>query len=120
MGLQIVEEDTLCPVCECTYDVMGDHFVTCKGNNDLVRKHDALRDVLYTANCFAALAPKKEMPSLIPGSFSRPDDIYLSCWSLGKPAILNAFVISPVQVLKFEEAGGYPTVIFSSQGTTET
>ena len=58
-------------------DVMGDHYVTCRGNGDLIRKHDALRDVLYTATCSAALAPKKEMSSLIPGSLSCPADIYL-------------------------------------------
>ena len=118
LGLQIVEEDTLCAVCGCTSDVMGDHYVTCRGNGDLIRKHDALRDVLYTAACSAALAPKKEMPALIPGSLSRPADIYLPCWSRGKPAALDVSVISPVQALTVEEAAvtqGYSLAVREQQ-----
>ena len=83
LGLQIVEEDMFCPVCGGTSDVMGDHCMTCRGNGDPIRKHDALLDVLYKAACSAALAPKKKMLSLISGSLSHPTDIYLPCWSQG-------------------------------------
>ena len=37
LGLQIVKEDMLCPICGCTTDVMRDHYMTCRGNGDLIR-----------------------------------------------------------------------------------
>ena len=90
MGLQIVEEDRLCPVCGCTSDVVGDHYVTSRGNGDLICKLDTLCDILYTAAHLVAFAPKKEMPSLIPGSLSHPADIYLPCWSEVKLSLLTS------------------------------
>ena len=44
------------------------------------------------------------MPSLIPGSKSRPADIYLPYWTRGKPAALDVFVISPFQKLTLESS----------------
>ena len=96
--LKIVEDDTLCLVCGGTFDVNGDHYVTRRGNGDLIRKHDALCDILYTANHSAALASKKEMPSLIPGSLSHPADTFLPCWSRGKPAAFDVSVNLPVKI----------------------
>ena len=97
LGLQMTKEDSLCPVCDTISDSMGDHHVTCRGNGDMIRRHDSLRDVLFSAAQSAALAPKKETPSLIPGSSSRPADIFLPCWKRGKPAALDVTVISQVQ-----------------------
>ena len=45
----------------------------------------------------AALSPRREVPSLIPGSLSRPADVYLPHWSQGRPAALDVTVISPLQ-----------------------
>ena len=51
------------------------------------------------------------MPSLIPGSLSCSADIYLPCWSRGKPATLDISVISLEQMLMVEEAAvSYPGV----------
>ena len=51
------------------------HQVGCGGNSDRIHRHDALCDALFAASQSAALAPRKEVPSLIPGSCSRPADI---------------------------------------------
>ena len=45
----------------------------------------------------AALAPRKEFPSLIPGSSGRPADVYLLNWKRGQPAVLDVTVISSLQ-----------------------
>ena len=58
----------------------------------------ALRDA-YSAAQSAALAPRREVPSLIPGSSSRPADIYLPHWKRGLPAVLDVTVISSIQQL---------------------
>ena len=56
-----------------------------------------VRDVLFAAAQSAALAPRKEMPSLIPRSSARPADIFLSQWKGGRPVALDVTVISSLQ-----------------------
>ena len=52
----------------------------------------------------AALAPRKEVPALIPGTSSRPADVYLPNWRRGQPAALDVTVISTLQQLTLEGA----------------
>ena len=52
----------------------------------------------------AALAPRKEVPSLIPDSSSRPADLYLPRWKRGLPTACDLTVISPVQNLTLDRA----------------
>ena len=99
LGLQMVEEGTRCPVCQAAADPYGDHQVGCGGNGDRIHRHDSLRDALFSAAQSAALAPRREVPSLIPGSSSRPADVYFPCWKRGQPAALDVSVISTLQQL---------------------
>ena len=57
----------------------------------------------------ASLSPRREVPSLVPGSSSCPADVFLPCWTHGRPATLDVSVISPLQQLTLQEAA-------SSQG----
>ena len=104
LGLQMVEEGSSCPVCDTEADSMVDHLVTCRGNGDMICRHESLRDVLFSAAQSAALAPKKEVPSLAPGSSSRPADVFLPCWKRGRSAALDVTVVSPVQQLTINNA----------------
>ena len=72
--------ESRCPMCGLfdIADPFGDHHVGCGGNGDRIHRHDSIRDVLFTAAQSAALAPRKEVPSLIPGTSNRPADIYLA------------------------------------------
>ena len=70
-----------------------------RGNGDRIHRHDSLRDALFSAAQFAALAPRKEVPSLVPGTSSRPADVYLPNWCRGRPAALDVTVISTLQSL---------------------
>ena len=97
LGLRIQGENLLCPVCSLPSDEFGDHGIGCGGNRDRIQRHDAVRDVLFAAAQTAALAPRKEVPSLIPNSFSRPADIFLPTWERGRPAALDVTIISPMQ-----------------------
>ena len=56
----------------------------------------------------AALAPSKEITGLVPGSLSRPADVFLPSWSCGRPAALDIHVISPLQQLTLSEASVTP------------
>ena len=75
----------------------GDHQVGCGGNGDRIHRHDSIRDAVFSAAQSAALAPLKEAPSLIPGSSTRPADVYLPNWKRGQPAALDVTVISTMQ-----------------------
>jgi len=72
--------------------------------SDRIPRHNAIRDVVYSAAQSAALCPQKEVPSLIAGSRSRPADIYLPNLEGGQPAAMDVTVISPLQRLTLSSA----------------
>ena len=80
----------------------------CGGNGDRIARHNAIRDVIFAAAQSAALAPSKETPGLVPGSQARPGDIFLPCWSLGRPTAFDVHVISPLQELTIAQAAQTP------------
>ena len=86
----------------------GDHQVGCGSIGDCISRHNAIRDVIFSAAQCAVLVASKEMPSLISNSLARPADICLPNWSCGRPAALNVHVISPLQQQTHEEAATYP------------
>ena len=89
--------NAICPICKEVSDVYVDHQVGCGGNGDRIHRHDSIRDALFSAAQSAALAPRKEVPSLIPGCSSRPADVFLPIWDRGRPAALDVTVISTMQ-----------------------
>ena len=78
-------------------DGFVDHQVGCGGNGDRMFQHNCIHDVVFSAFQTAALAPRKEAPSLIPGSQSLPPDVFLPTWLCGQPAALDITVISSLQ-----------------------
>ena len=101
LGLKLSNGASRCPLCvgEGAADLLEDHQVGCGGNGDCIHRHDSLRDALFSAAQSAALVPRKEVPSLIPGTNSRPADIFLPNWCMGRPAALDVTVISTLQPL---------------------
>ena len=95
----MVDEEVRCSICQAVADPLGDHQVGCGGNGDRIFLHDSLQDALFSAAQSTALAPRREVPSLIPGSKSRPADLYLPHCSRGRPAALDVTVISTMQAL---------------------
>ena len=104
----MVEEGAVCPVCQRVTDPYGDHQIGCGGNGDRIHRHDSIRDAVFPAAQSAALAPRKEVPALIPGSSSRPADVYLPNWKRGQPAALDVTVISTLQSLTLSGAAVTP------------
>ena len=100
----MVEEGSHCPICLRAVDQFGDHQVGCGGNGDRIHRHDSVHDALFSAAQTAALAPRKEVTSLIPGTLSRPADIFLPIWQRSQPAALDVTVISILQQSTVEVA----------------
>ena len=99
-----MEEGSACPICQAVFDPLGDHQVGCGGNGDRILWHDSIWDAIFSAAQSAALTPQREVPSLIPGSSSRPADVYLPNWKRGLPAALDVTMISILQHLTLEGA----------------
>ena len=99
LGIPMASSPHDCPVCERVCDPMRDHAVGCGGNSDLIVRHNALCEVIFSSAQAAGLAPHKEVPALIPDSSSRRADIFLPSWSRGKPTAFDVTVISPLQQL---------------------
>ena len=83
--------------CCCLADIYGDHQVACGSNGDRIARHNSLRDMIFFATQAAALGPRREAPSIVPNSSSRPADILLPSRSQGRSAVLDVSVISPLQ-----------------------
>ena len=110
LGLPMIEEGHHCPFCQSPADRFGDHQVGCGGNGDRIHRHDSLRDALFSAAQSAALEPRKEMPSLVPGSASRTADVFLPTWERDQPAALDVTVVSTLQnrtVVRAASVSGY-------------
>ena len=88
----MLEKGIRCPVCQSPADLYGDHQVGCEGNGNRIHRHNSHRDALYSAAQSAALAPRKEVSALIPGTSSRPVDVFLPIWNRGQPAALDVTV----------------------------
>ena len=97
MGVQLASDTVDCPFCSRPADVFGDHALACGGNTERISRHNALRDVIFSAAQAAALSPRREVPFLVPDSLSRPADVFLPSWQQGRPAALDVTVISPLQ-----------------------
>ena len=97
LGLRMFEDGTQCPVCHVVADPFGDHNVGCGGNGDRIFRHNDLQASVFSAAQSAALAPRREVPSVIPSSRSRPADIFLPSWVRGQPAALDVTIISTMQ-----------------------
>ena len=97
LGLPLFPDGQPCPVCHEPADIYGDHQVGCGATADRIRRHNLLREVLFSTASSAALAPLREVPGLIAGSQSRPADVFLPAWTNGGPTALDVTVVSPMQ-----------------------
>eukprot|EP00731_Ephydatia_muelleri_P011109 Em0006g3a len=104
--------DTSCGSC-CAFcpdsilDPLGHHASTCKRGGDAVLRHNLLRDVFADSCRLAQLPVKLEVGNnLTPDhDHSRPADVLVHNWSLGKPAAFDFCVTSPLNSLILSEAG---------------
>ena len=96
-GRRMLEDGARCLIGQGAGDTFGDHQMGCEENRDRIHRYDAICDVLFSAAQAAALAPWKEVSSLISGSSSCLANVYLPNWKRGKPAAIDVTVISTLQ-----------------------
>jgi hypothetical protein len=111
LGLPLARAGDTCPLCSkhVELDKLGHHQLTCSTGGFVVSRHNRLRDALFSICAVANLGPKKEQ-----GSFhedkSRPADLLVPDWSLGKPAAFDFTVASPLVPMNIQAAGGIDVV----------
>ena len=90
LGIPVVQGQS-CPHCpSCVLDDFGHHSLTCKHGVDVVSRHNKLRDVFYDFCQRACLGPCLEMGCKAGSdSQSRPADVLVPNWDLGKPAAFD-------------------------------
>ena len=105
LGIPVVQGQS-CPHCpSCVLDDFGHHSLTCKHRGDVVSQHNKLRDVFYDFCQRACLGPRLEMGcGAGSDSQSRPADVLVPNWDLGKPAAFDLSVTSTLQSSALLEA----------------
>ena len=80
---------SLCP--DSILDPLGHHASTCKRGGDAVHRHNLLRDVFAGSCRLAHLGVKVEVGNNLTQDHdhTRPADVLIHNWSLGKPAAFD-------------------------------
>ena len=82
-------------------------------------RHDRIRDKIFKAAQHGSLNPQKEMPGLIPGTLSRPADIYVENWVDGRKVAFDVSVTSPTQEAIVVQAAVRPAAAIEARKTAK-
>ncbi|KAL5468958.1 hypothetical protein EMCRGX_G030120 [Ephydatia muelleri] len=95
LGLN-TSEGSQCTLCPGVLDHLGHHAVTCKYGGDVVSRHNKIRDILVETCRLAHIGVQVEVGNNLTHDHNktRPADILLSNWFLGKPAALDVSITS--------------------------
>ena len=109
LGLPLLEEgDCRAEHCSRQLDVLGDHALHCRDDHGMKGgRHDRIRDLIFKEAQKASLSPTMEMPGLVPGSQSRPADVFIPSWVNGKKVAFDISVVSPTQDAIVDRASDY-------------
>ncbi len=80
----------------------------------MTTRHNRLRDCLFRFLQLAKLSPSLEKGASF-GDASRPADILVPHWSLGKSAALDLTVVSPLTSRNLSEAGDHDAVSLAAE-----
>ena len=88
-------------------DPLGHHATTCKRGGDVVFRHNRLRDTLAETCRRAHFSVQVEAGCnlTLDHSHSRPADVLISNWALGKTAACGISVTSSLNSNNMSEAG---------------
>ena len=96
LGIPVVQGQS-CPHCPSfALDDFGHHALSCKHGGDVVLRHNKLRDIFSDFCQRACLGPCLEMGcgAGFTNTQSRPADVLVPNWDLGKPAAFDLSVTS--------------------------
>jgi hypothetical protein len=110
LGLPLAEPGEQCSLCHNhPLDLHGHHHITCSKGGFVSLRHNRLRDCLNALCRFAGMSPKVEQGASS-GDLSRPADLLVPNFSLGKAAAFDFVVASPLVQQNLLEAGAIDVV----------
>ena len=102
--------------CSSPQDELGDHALHCRDDHGMKGgRHDRIRDKISKEAQRANLHPTNEMPGLVPGSLSRPADIYIDNWVDGRKVAFDVSVTSPTQEAVIFQAADRPAAAIDAR-----
>jgi hypothetical protein len=106
LGLALAASGDLCPICDppAELDILGHHHITCSTGGFVTVRHNRIRDALFSLCALGGFSPDKERGGMH-NDPSRPADLFLPSYSLGKPAALDVTVVSPLIIENLGVAG---------------
>ena len=96
-----------CPCClTLSLDPLGHHALTCRYNGDVVSRHNRVRDSFFESCRQAGIGGQMEVGSGLghDARRTRPADVLVPNWVLGKPAAFDITVTSPLTPITLHEA----------------
>ena len=96
-----------CPSCSTqSLDPLGHHAVTCKYNGGVVSRHNQLRNTFLESCRQAGVGGQMEVGSGLghDEQRTRPAEVLVPNWELGKPAAFDLTVASPLNPSTLTEA----------------
>ena len=96
-----------CPSCSTqSLDPLGHHALTCRYNGDVVSRHNQLRNTFFESCRQAGVGGQMEVGSGLGHDErrTRPADVLVPNWDLGKPAAFDLTVASPLNQSILNEA----------------
>eukprot|EP00731_Ephydatia_muelleri_P004035 Em0002g211a len=93
-------------IAEKRADPLDHHALTCRHNGDVVSRHNRVRDVFFESCRQAGVGGQMEVGSGLghDARRTRPADVLVPNWVLGKPAAFDITVTSPLTPITLHEA----------------
>jgi hypothetical protein len=107
LGLPVYSKPFPCPLCQQTMDILGDHALCCKKTQDLITRHNRLRNWLCKLAEIGLLNPQMEKLGLLgptDDSKRRPGDVSFPLWRYGRGLAIDVAVICPLAQTHMGEA----------------
>ena len=102
LGIPVAQGQS-CSQCNAALDAYGHHALCCKLGGDFVSRHNRLRDIFNDFCHSACLVSQLEMGGWYRDR-TRPADVLVPNWILGKPAAFDLSVTSTLNAQIFQEA----------------
>ena len=87
LGVFVLKEEILCPLCEQTINKFGDHATCCAMSGDRIVRHNSLRNLLDRFASDGLLSPVLEKQGILgPTIGRRPGDVTIPIWAKASPS----------------------------------
>jgi len=97
LGFPVLISEIPCPLCMQPINIYGDHATCCVKNGDLVIRHNALRNLVYSIASDGLLKPALEKQGILgPTNGRRPGDVSVPDWRHHMGLAIDVAVTSPL------------------------